>query len=141
MIEKRILLVEGDPGRRRLLSDILLTEGYRVDAADSVDIARDLLDRLEYALVIADGKLPASLVVDAAVRLGAKTAVMSVYRFRMRRAQSEGHDTMIRPIRPSELLAAVERHIGKPAETTYDSYTTPVLPSADAQQEEAYATG
>jgi DNA-binding response OmpR family regulator len=140
MAAQRILLVEDDQHNRRLLSDILLREGYRVDATADTDGARGLLDRHEYALVIADGQMPASLVVDAAVRLGAKTAVMSAYRFRMRRAQSEGHDTMIRPIRPSELLAAVERHIGRPAEPSYDSCAQPAT-GAEARQEPACASG
>src|SRR4051794_21412345 len=118
MIDQRILVVEGDPETRQLLSDILITEGYRVDAPSNVESARELLYQHEYALVIADWQLPAWFVVNAAAHLGAKTTVMSAYRFRMRRAQSDGGDTMIRPIRPSELLASVDRHIGKPVETT-----------------------
>ena len=121
MIDQRILIVEDDLETRRLLFGILASEGYSVDAADGIDGAQDLLDRHEYALVISDGKLPAWSVVDAAIRFGAKTAVMNDYRFRMHRAQSDGHETMIRPIRPSELLAAVERHIGQPVATGSDN--------------------
>jgi two-component system OmpR family response regulator len=121
MLDQRILIVENDPQMRQLLSDVLVTEGYTVDATGEVHGARELLGRQEYGLVIADWQLPTWVVVSAAARLGARTTVMSDFQFRMRRDRSDGHDTMIRPIRPSELLAAVERHIGKPAQASCDS--------------------
>jgi hypothetical protein len=37
---------------------------------------------------------------------------MSGYLFSMPGGRSERHDTLMKPIRPSELIAAVERSIG-----------------------------
>lgn len=119
--QQRILLVEADAASRRLLSDILVIEGYAVDAAHDIGDARQLLSKHEYALVIADAQLPSDLVIDAAIRLGTKTNVMSDYVFRHRLSVTDDGDRMIRPIRPSELLAGVERHIGKPFRSLLDT--------------------
>ena len=50
---------------------------------------------------------------EAAADLGAKTFVMSGYLFQMPGGRAERHDTLMKPIRPRELVAAVERSIGK----------------------------
>ena len=66
--------------------------------------------------MIADWRLPdgdGTVIAEAAADLGAKTFVMSGYLFQMPGGRAERHDTLMKPIRPHELVAAVERSIGK----------------------------
>ncbi len=53
-----ILVIDDDPGFRKLLTAILAGEGYAVTPADSVSAARAALDRKQFHLVIADLRLP-----------------------------------------------------------------------------------
>ena len=55
---KPILVVDDDPGFRRLLETILTGEGFHVDTAGKVGEARRLCGTKAYALVISDLKLP-----------------------------------------------------------------------------------
>jgi len=68
-----------------------------------------------YALVIVDWRLPDGdgfEIADAAAETGAKTLVMSGYLFQMSGGRADQHLILMKPIRPSELIAAVERTIG-----------------------------
>jgi len=114
--EKRILLVEDDAAIHELLAAVLHGEGYRVDVATTVAEATAFLDESSYALVIADWRLPDGnglLIADIAAELGAETMVMSGYLFQMPGGRADRHETLMKPLRPSELVAAVERSIGK----------------------------
>jgi DNA-binding response OmpR family regulator len=114
--EKRILLVEDDAAIHELLAAVLHGEGYRVDVATTVAEATAFLDESSYALVIADWRLPDGnglLVADIAAELGAETMVMSGYLFQMPGGRADRHETLMKPLRPSELVAAVEHSIGK----------------------------
>jgi len=116
MPAKRILLVEDEPDIHELLSHVLIDAGYVVDVAPTAAEAWRYLDAQSYALVIADWRLPdgdGTVIAEAAADLGAKTFVMSGYLFSMPGGRSERHDTLMKPIRPGELVAAVERSIGK----------------------------
>ncbi len=116
MAAKRILLVEDEPEISDLLAHVLIGEGYAVDVAQIVAQAWQLLDQHSYALVIADWRLPdgdGTLIADAAADLGAKTYVMSGYLFQMAGGRAERHETLMKPVRPGEIVAAVERSIGK----------------------------
>jgi len=53
-----ILVVDDDPGFRRLLETILTGEGFHVETAGKVGEARRLCGTKTYALVISDLKLP-----------------------------------------------------------------------------------
>lgn len=117
MPAKRILLVEDEPLIRDLLAHNLHAEGYAIDAVATATEARARLSRQVYALVIADWRLPdgdGTLIADEAADQGAKTFVMSGYLFQMPGGRAERHETLMKPIRPSEIIAAVERSIGKP---------------------------
>lgn len=119
MSVKRILLVEDEPDIHQLLTHVLVDSGYIVDVAETVARAWQCLDAQSYALVIADWRLPdgdGTVIADAAADLGAKTFVMSGYLFQMPGGRAERHDTLMKPVRPAELVAAVERSIGKPNE-------------------------
>jgi len=113
---KRILLLEDERTTHELLSNVLLSEGYGVDVAITVAEAMACLDARSYALIIADWRLPdgdGMVVADKAAELGASTIMMSGYLFQMRGSVADRHEALMKPLRPSELIAAVERTIGK----------------------------
>jgi len=115
MAEKRILLVEDEPEICEFLTTALRGSGYAVDAARTAAEAWAYLDAHRYALVIADWRLPdgdGSLIADSAAELGAKTFLMSGYLFHMPGGRAEQHQTLMKPIRPSEMVAAVQQSIG-----------------------------
>ena len=119
MPTKRILLVEDEPLIRDLLTHNLHAEGYAIDAVATATEALARLSRQPYALVIADWRLPdgdGTVIAEAAADLGAKTFVMSAYLFQMPGGRSERHATLMKPIRPQELVNAVEWSIGKAAD-------------------------
>jgi DNA-binding response OmpR family regulator len=116
MPEKRILLVEDEPATRDIIAHVLWTEGYRLDVATTVAEATNFLGSGTYALVIADWRLPDGdglLIVDLGIELGAKTIFMSGYLFQIPGGRADRHEMLMKPIRPSELIDAVERAIGK----------------------------
>lgn len=116
MSAQRILLVEDEPDIYEMLAIALRGEGYLVDVAPTVAEAIALLDSYTYALAITDWRLPDGdglLIADAARELGAETFVMSGYLFRMPGGRAEQHYTLMKPLRPSEIVAAVEQRIGK----------------------------
>ena len=59
MPDRRILLVEDDPGIRQGLADLLALEGYPVDVAGSGDEALEFLRRRRAALILMDLVRPA----------------------------------------------------------------------------------
>lgn len=116
MAPPRVLLVEDEKTTRDLLQNVLLAEGYSVDAACTLAEAMAYLEQRTYDLVLTDWRLPDGnglLVADTAEELGARTLVMSGYLFQMAGGQADRHETLMKPLRPSELVAAVERHLGK----------------------------
>ena len=116
MSQKRILLVEDEPDIHYLMAHVLIDAGYAVDVAETVAAAWQYLDAQTYALVIADWRLPdgdGTVIAEAAAHLGANTLVMSGYLFQMPGGRAERHETLMKPVRPQELVAAVERSIGK----------------------------
>jgi DNA-binding response OmpR family regulator len=116
MPEKRILLVEDERSTRESLWHFLWREGYRVDIAETFPEAITFLDTVTYDLVISDWRLPEGnglLLADIAAELGAVTMVMSGYLFQMPGGRAERHETLMKPLWPKEVVAAVERAIGK----------------------------
>jgi DNA-binding response OmpR family regulator len=116
MVEKRILVVEDEPDIRDLLCHVLRAEGYRVDGAATLAEAKSRLATARYSVVFADWRLPdgdGTVVAAWAKQLGAKTFVMSGYLFQMPGGRALDHETLMKPLRPSEILDVVERNIGK----------------------------
>jgi CheY-like chemotaxis protein len=98
MSASRILLLEDDEDVAELLVLVLRAERG-------------------YELVVADWRLPDGdgiEIADRAADLGAKTAILSGYALQMTPEKSARHEIWMKPIRPTELIAAVERCVGKP---------------------------
>ena len=116
MPDTRVLLVEDEPEVRQLLAHSLRSAGYHVDAARTAAEAWAQLEATAYGVVIADWRLPdgdGTLILDWAAEQGAHTFLMSGYLFQMPGGRAERHDSLMKPLRPSEIVAAVERRIGK----------------------------
>jgi CheY-like chemotaxis protein len=108
----RILLVEDDPELRLLLEHVLLGAGYRVDTAATVASAYELLAGPPYDLILADGRLEdgtGMMVAQRARETGAKALIITGYAFDLPREELGRFEYLLKPVRPSELLDAVER--------------------------------
>jgi DNA-binding response OmpR family regulator len=109
----RILLVEDDVNVR-LLMEHLLNERYEVDPAPTIAAARILIGRNRYDLVLADGVLPDGSGIEIAKeaeRRGIPAIIVTAYAFRLPKDQLAGFELLLRPVRPAELLEAVNRAI------------------------------
>jgi len=115
MPETRILLVEDDADVRGMLETALRGQGYAVDIAATAERARSRLDALRYDLVVADWRLPDGNgleIADLAADSGAKTILMSGYLFQIPAEKTTRHELLMKPMRPSELIDAIERVLG-----------------------------
>jgi two-component system nitrogen regulation response regulator GlnG len=116
MAEKDILIVEDAAAIRDVLAEILRDEGYVVDLAATVAEARKLLAEYRYGMVLADWRLPDGdgvLIANLAAEVGTDVFVMSGYLSHMLPGNFDARHTLMKPIRPAELLAAVRACIGK----------------------------
>lgn len=120
MPDKRILLVEDDDDVRFILAALLERDGYVVDAAGEFSEAMGLLEARPYPLAIVDWVIPGGdglTIADAAADKGSKTILISGFLFRIPADRIKRHDgTLMKPVRPSDLIDAVTRAIGSPAE-------------------------
>jgi DNA-binding response OmpR family regulator len=108
----RILLVEDEPIVLELLGLALRSEGYEVDPATTVAEAMERLDQMRYALVATDWRLPdgdGGRIADHAADLGAKTIIFSGFLFSIPMEVTKRHELLMKPMRPSEFVSAVER--------------------------------
>ena len=93
--------------------------GYALDAVGSAGAATTCLETVLYALVITDWFLPdgnGAEVADAAAGHGSKTLVISDLVFQLPGKAAGGHELLPKRMVPTELVAAVQRIIGKPVE-------------------------
>ena len=109
----RILLVEDDANVLMLLEHVLSGDGYDVDTASTVEQACSRLTQSRrYDLVVADGKLPDGTgmqVGEAASAAGMKTLIVTGFAFQLPREELSKYVYLLKPVRPSEFLRAVER--------------------------------
>lgn len=108
----RILLVEDDPDLRLLLEHVLLGAGYEVDTAATVEAALARLAGPAYDLLLADGRLgdgTGMTVAARAAQAGSKTLIITGYAFDLPHDELGRYEYLLKPVRPSELLEAVER--------------------------------
>jgi two-component system response regulator HydG len=116
MAAKRILLLEDDESLAELLVLILRSGGYSVDLALTMAQAEQRFADQGYELVVADWRLPDGDGIefaDRAAERGMKTAVLTGYAFQMPPEKADRHEVWMKPMRPRELIAEVERCIGK----------------------------
>jgi len=107
-----ILIVEDDPDLRPLLEHVLISGGYTVDVTDTVAGGLARLDERAYDLVLADGRLSdgtGMMVAERAIAKRAKVLIITGYAFDLPRAELERYYYILKPVRPSELLAEIER--------------------------------
>jgi DNA-binding response OmpR family regulator len=90
--------------------------GYAVDLATTLSDAKGCFAAQVYDLVITDWRLPdgdGCVVADWAAALGGKAVVTSGYLSHMPGGVALGHETLMKPVRLSDLVATVEGLIGK----------------------------
>ena len=58
MAPKRILVVDDEPGIRKLLHDILTDDGHQVELASTAAAAQDLMKQHEFDLLLLDLRMP-----------------------------------------------------------------------------------
>jgi DNA-binding NtrC family response regulator len=111
----RILLVEDDPDVRAVLEAVLFDAGYHVIIATNVREGRTRLDETECDLLLTDGRLPDGTgitLADIADARGIPVLILTGYAFILRQladaAQTDKYRVLLKPIRPKELVAAVE---------------------------------
>ena len=116
MAVTRILLVEDERNLGELLVHVLLSAGFAVDLAATLAEAEHWLTTRDYGLVVADWRLPDGdgiAFADRAADLGMNTAILTGYAFHMTPKTAARHEVWMKPMRPFELVAAIERCIGK----------------------------
>jgi len=111
----RILLVEDDNEVGHLLDVVLRSEGYAVEYARDAAQARMRLAARSFDLVLADWRLPDGDGIDIAelaAKSGVKTVLMSGYLLQIPADRTAGYELLMKPIRPRELVEAIERVLG-----------------------------
>ena len=114
--ERRILLVDDEPGLRRTLSDRLRKEGYAVEAAENGDVALELARKGHYDVIVLDLNLPAKdglQVCHELRREGQNVAVLMLtardtMADKITGLKSGADDYMTKPFESAELLARIE---------------------------------
>lgn len=113
--EKDILIVDDAAGVRDTLAEILRENGYTVEVAATVVEATELLGKCRYRVAVIDWRLPdgdGTVIANLAAELGSHAFVMSGYLARMLPGNFDPRQTLMKPLLPSELLAAVRACIG-----------------------------
>lgn len=118
VVMARILWVEDDFDVRSIVEDVLLDEGYAIDAAATVAEGEALLSSGEYDLLLTDGRLPDGTgleLVDKAAERGIPGLIITGYAFILRELASDPrrYDVLLKPLRPVELVEAVRSRLQK----------------------------
>ena len=113
-LHNRILLVEDDPDVGPLLEHALLHAGFRVHWTSTFNEAQALLQERSYDLVLTDVMLPDGNgldIADTAKSKGVKALVITGYAFQFPKECLAQHDVLLKPVRPNELVSAIERRL------------------------------
>ena len=108
-----LLLVEDDADVRFIMEHVLIDVGHRVDAVPTVREALRSLQHNVYDLVVADGVLPDGTglaVADEAAERDTQTIIVTGYAFTLP-ADIRRYEILLKPVRPRELIDAVERKL------------------------------
>jgi len=115
---KDILIVDDEAGICELLAGALEDAGYAVDVAATAAEARGLLRDRRYRMVVVDWRLPdgdGAVIAGLAAAAGSDAFVMSGYLPRMLPGSVDPRQTLMKPVGPSQLLAAARACIGEPS--------------------------
>jgi two-component system, OmpR family, response regulator len=117
VLEKDVLIVDDEAGICEVLAGSLEDAGYAVDFAVTAAEARSLLHECHYGMVVVDWRLPDGdgvAIASLAEAAGSHAFVMSGYLARMLPGNVDPRQTLLKPVGPSQLLAAARACIGKP---------------------------
>jgi DNA-binding response OmpR family regulator len=141
----RILLVDDEPALRKMLSDRLRAEGYRIDTADNGVDAATMARAGGYDVIVLDLTLPRRDGLEVCRELRREGADTPVLMLTARDATADkvlglktgADDYMTKPFECSELLARVEallrRRVPRPAEPAEYRFGDVVVRPAAAQ--------
>ena len=110
----RILVVEDEEPVRLLMQHVLLSAGYAVDAVASKAAALEKLDAGAYDLLLTDDRLPDGRgvrIADIAQDKGMAAVVITGYIMQSAAADLDRHQHLMKPVRPAELIAAIDRRL------------------------------
>ena len=111
----RILLVEDDVDVRFIIEHSLIDAGYTVDAIGTMGGGIELLRSFRFDLVITDGRLPDGTgiaVADEAAATDVKALIITAYAFTLPVEPRHHYEILLKPLRPAEIVAAVDRVLG-----------------------------
>lgn len=114
--ERRILVVDDEPGLRRTLSDRLRKEGYAVETAENGDVALALARKSHYDVIILDLNLPVKDGLHVCHELRREGQDVAVLMLTARDTMTDkitglkggADDYMTKPFESAELLARIE---------------------------------
>ena len=112
----RILLIEDDSNVRMLMEHVLLRANYDVDVTSTVEQARALIEAQAYDLVVTDGRLPDGTgltLAELANKQGIPNLIVTAYAFDLMKEGLGRFEFLLKPVRPDELLRAVERALDR----------------------------
>jgi two-component system response regulator HydG len=99
-----------------LMQHVLLRANYEVDVSGTVEGARALLGANNYDLVLADGRLPdgnGMMLTELADKQGIPNLIVTAYAFDLMKEGLGRFEFLLKPVRPDELLLAVERALDR----------------------------
>ena len=137
---EKILIVDDDPGLRRLLERFLSEQGYRVRAVENVEQMDRLLARELFQLLVLDLMLPGEDGLSACRRLREANNQMPIIMLtakgdeasRIQGLEGGADDYLAKPYNPRELLARIKAVRRRQA---------PVGPGAPASEDETVSFG
>lgn len=118
---KKILVVDDNDGVRRVMCEMLRAEGYLIESAASGAEALEAVRRSEPDAIVLDLVMPDMEGVEAIGALrreGVRSRIVAVsgMSYLLEAAKRAGADeVLLKPMRPEELVAAIERVLGNSA--------------------------
>ena len=137
---EKILIVDDDPGLRRLLERFLSEQGYRVRAVENVEQMDRLLARELFQLLVLDLMLPGEDGLSACRRLREANNQMPIIMLtakgdeasRIQGLEGGADDYLAKPFNPRELLARIKAVLRRQA---------PVVPGAPGSEDATVSFG
>ncbi|VXB17656.1 two-component response regulator [Pseudomonas sp. 8AS] len=137
---EKILIVDDDPGLRRLLERFLSEQGYRVRAVENVEQMDRLLARELFQLLVLDLMLPGEDGLSACRRLREANNQLPIIMLtakgdeasRIQGLEQGADDYLAKPFNPRELLARIKAVLRRQA---------PVVPGAPGSEDASVSFG